>query len=714
VDDAGEADDAGVVADHRLVIAGEIGAVDPNRHIGAVFAVVGICGWIFARSAVAGHGLGSLATSSSVSSAEIADSTIVDADISATAAIATSKLSGAVTSIAGHGLGSLATSSSVSSAEITDSTIVDADIAGTAAIATSKLSGALTAVSGHGLGALATLSSVASAQITDGAIVDADISGTAAIADSKLATIATAGKVSGAAITSGTIGGTAAFAGSGGVSTTGAITGTGNISVNGTGAATTELRFGDNDNSNYVGFKAPGTVTANKVWVLPAVDGGAGDLLKTDGAGNLSWASGSAPAGAAGGDLTGNFPNPTLAASGVTAGTYSKVTVDAKGRVTSGSSTITTTDIADGTIADGDISGSAAIATSKLSGPLTSISGHGLGALAVLSAVGSSEIADGSIANGDISGTAAIATSKLSGALTAVGGHGLGALATLSVVGSSEITDGSITNADIAATAAIATSKLSGALTAISGHGLGALAALSAVGTTEIADGAIANVDISPTAAIDAAKIANGSVSSTEFQYLDGLTGSVQTQLDAKVSAASPTFTGSISSALGSAAAPSYGFVGDSDTGVWSSGADTVNVSTGGSERLRVTSTGNVGIGTVSPKASLQVASGQIAGNLVTTTSATIDWSQGNIQSTSAAAGTVSFVTGSMLNGAAYSLILTNASGGTYTLSSADITTWKCLPVCTGNQVQVTAGKDTVLSIMRAGTTAYVSWLQGF
>jgi hypothetical protein len=55
-----------------------------------------------------------------------------------------------------------------------------------------------------------------------------------------------------------------------------------------------DIRLGDADSSHYVGFKAPATVSSSLVWTLPAADGSASQILKTDGSGNLGWATDSA------------------------------------------------------------------------------------------------------------------------------------------------------------------------------------------------------------------------------------------------------------------------------------------------------------------------------------------------------------------------------------------------------------------------------------
>jgi hypothetical protein len=50
-----------------------------------------------------------------------------------------------------------------------------------------------------------------------------------------------------------------------------------------------DLKLGDADSTNYVGFKAPATVGSNLVWTLPATDGSANQFLQTNASGVLGW-----------------------------------------------------------------------------------------------------------------------------------------------------------------------------------------------------------------------------------------------------------------------------------------------------------------------------------------------------------------------------------------------------------------------------------------
>lgn len=70
-----------------------------------------------------------------------------------------------------------------------------------------------------------------------------------------------------------------------------------------------------------------------------------------------------------------------------------------------------------------------------------------------------------------------------------------------------------------------------------------------AVGADQLASNAVVNASVASGAAIDATKIADGSISNTEFQYLNGVTSNIQTQLsNALTSITFPTGTNILSS----------------------------------------------------------------------------------------------------------------------------------------------------------------------
>ena len=58
-----------------------------------------------------------------------------------------------------------------------------------------------------------------------------------------------------------------------------------------TAGATLQLREDTDNGTNYVGFKSPNAVTTSIAWVLPDGDGSNGQVLSTDGSGNLSFTS---------------------------------------------------------------------------------------------------------------------------------------------------------------------------------------------------------------------------------------------------------------------------------------------------------------------------------------------------------------------------------------------------------------------------------------
>lgn len=127
------------------------------------------------------------------------------------------------------------------------------------------------------------------------------------------------------------------------------------------------------------------------------------------------------------------------------------------------------------------------------------------------------------------------------------------------------------------------------------------------VTSTMIVDGTIVNGDISASAAIVDTKLATistaGKVSNSATTATNLNTASAIVARDAN----GDFSAGIITHAAGTAATPSLTFTGDTNTGIYSPGADQVAVSTGGTGRLFVDANGNVGIGTASPGAALEV-----------------------------------------------------------------------------------------------------------
>lgn len=97
---------------------------------------------------------------------------------------------------------------------------------------------------------------------------------------------------------------------------TGRLVSTGNFQLN----AQADLRFADSDSSNWVGFHAPATITADVLWTLPATDGTNGQVLTTNSSGTLSWTSKSVTLTDETASATTHYPLFTASSSGTVTG----------------------------------------------------------------------------------------------------------------------------------------------------------------------------------------------------------------------------------------------------------------------------------------------------------------------------------------------------------------------------------------------------------
>jgi len=119
----------------------------------------------------------------------------------------------------------------------------------------------------------------------------------------------------------------------------------------------------------------------------------------------------------------------------------------------------------------------------------------------------------------------------------------------------------------------------------------------NSVTSAMIVDGTIVNADVNASAAIAGTKV------SPDF-------GSQAITTTGIINA-----NGKVSFPLGSAAAPSLLPGSDTNTGIFSPGADSLAITTAGTQRVTVNSSGNVGIGSSSPASKLDVKRTDAAGN---------------------------------------------------------------------------------------------------
>ena len=143
-------------------------------------------------------------------------------------------------------------------------------------------------------------------------------------------------------------------------------------------------------------------------------------------------------------------------------------------------------------------------------------------------------------------------------------------------------------------------------------------------------------------------------------------------------------------------------------------GGITISDGSNATEWMRINSLGNVGIGTTSPRGTLDVT-GAILNATVSNATATIDYSKANLQSTSLSCGALQL--NNMKEGGSYTLAVQGAVSGTcaFTIySDAGVTQYAGANVHypTDHAASIT-GKHTLYTFLVLGGHVYITWIPG-
>jgi hypothetical protein len=350
-------------------------------------------------------------------------------------------------------------------------------------------------------------------------------------------------------------------------------------------AITPALQFTDLAGDNFVGFRAPNTLTANRVWTLPGADGDSGNVLSTDGGGNLVWVN-PVTAGAAwtltgngatsSGGALGSAPSPGTNFIGATNNVDLRLVTNNRVRaiVTAGGQ-FQTNDVAigGGTITNATINSTSIGATTASTGRFTTLEATGDATVAGVSTLTGLLTANGGVNTTDLN---ASGTGTFGGLLTASNGV---STTTLTTSGNGTV-GGTLTVTGV--------TLLNSAVTANDG--------------LKVVDGLVTDTLTATSAAISGGTLTGMTISGGSFSG-----GTIDNAIIGGTTPVAGTFTALTGTQLAANTSLSTPLVTASDALRLAALTSSVIISTGGAEQLRVDGLGNVGIGTDTPQRRLDV-----------------------------------------------------------------------------------------------------------